>query len=80
MQYIHEVIAAKDLNDKYGFPTSPYAMATKRKRPAKHLTEFGCPAIFKRYFINDKGKTKKNKHTQQGVRCISIRIPDDSVG
>ena len=35
---------------------------------------------FKRYFINDKGKTMKNKYTQQGVRGIFVGIPDDSAG
>ena len=36
--------------------------------------------IFKRYVIYDKGKTMKNKYTQQGVRGIFVEIPDDSAG
>ena len=37
---------------------TPYAtMATNGKPPVKHFRVFGCPAIFKRYVINDKGKT-----------------------
>ena len=79
-QYIHDVIPVKDLNDKHGFPTTPYAMATNRKPSVKHFRVFGCPAIFKRYVINDKGKTMKNKYTQQGVRGIFVGIPDDSAG
>ena len=59
-QYIHYVIPVKDLNNKHGFPTTPYAIATNRKPSFKHFRVFGCPAIFKSYVINDKGKTKKN--------------------
>ena len=58
-QYIHDVIPVKELNDKYGFPTTPYAMATNRKPPVKHFRVFRCPAIFKRYVINDKLKQQK---------------------
>ena len=36
--------------------------------------------IFKRYVIYDKGKTMKNKYTQQGVRGIFVGIPGDSAG
>ncbi len=32
-QYIHGVIPAKDLNGKYGFPSTSYVMATNRKPP-----------------------------------------------
>ena len=55
-QYIHDVMPVKDLNNKYGFPTTLYAMATNRKPSVKHFRVFGCPAIFKRYVINDKDK------------------------
>ena len=32
-QYLHDVISVKDLNNKYGFPTTPYAIAKNRKSP-----------------------------------------------
>ncbi len=45
-QSIHNAIPVKDLNDKYGFPTTPYEMETRRKPAEEHFKVFGCPAIF----------------------------------
>ena len=78
-QYIRDVIPVKDLNDKCGFPMTPYAMATNRKHPVNYFRVCGNMANFKRYVKNDKGKTMKNKYNiKQGVIGIFVRIPDDS--
>ena len=55
-------------------------MATNRKQSVKLFRVFVCPAIFKIYVINHKGKTLKNKHTQQAFWGIFVGIPDDSAG
>ena len=80
VQYIHDVIPIKDLNDDKGFPTTPFSLATNRKPPIKHFRTFHIPAIFKRYEISTEGKIIKNKCTQQGVRGIFAGLPDDSTG
>ena len=55
-------------------------MATNNKPNVQHFRVFGCPAIFKRYEISDKGIRKRNKYIQQGMRGIFVGIPDDSAG
>ena len=70
----------KDLNYKYRYSSTQYTIASNRKSPIKHFSIFGCPAIFKRYVMNDTGKIMKKKYTQQGVRDIFVGIPNDSAG
>ena len=55
-------------------------MAKGRKLIFRHLSVFGCPAIFKRYEISDKGARIKNKYLQQGMRGIFAGLPNDSAG
>ena len=40
-QYIHGVIPVKNLNDKKGFPTTPFFLATNRKPSTMHFRTFG---------------------------------------
>ena len=55
-------------------------MATGREPIVRHFRVFGCPAIFMRYEISDKGTRIKNKYLQQGMRGIFVKLPDDSAG
>ena len=42
---------------------------------------FGSPTFLKKkYEFSDKGKSTKNKFSQQGTRGIFIGLPDDSAG
>ena len=46
---------------KNGLPCTPYQLVNDRKASVRQYRVFGCPAIFKRYEINDNGKRIKNK-------------------
>ena len=79
-QRVHDVIPVRDLFDADRLPTTPQQIATGRKPIVRHLRVFGCPAIFKRYEISNKGTRIKNKHLQQGMRGIFVGLPDDLAG
>ena len=79
-QRVHDVIPVRDLFDADGLPAAHHQMSTGRKPIVRHFRIFGCPAIFKRYEISDKGTRIKNNHLQQGMRHIFVGLPDDSAG
>ena len=60
IQYLHDVITVKDLNDEKGFPTTPFFLATNRKLSIKYFRTFGCPAVVKRYKRSKEGTRDKN--------------------
>ena len=55
-------------------------MANNIKPNVWHFRILGCPSIFKRYEISERGKRIKNKYVQQGIRGIFVGFPEDSSG
>ena len=64
---VYDDIPVKDLIDNKGLRTTPHFTLLGSKPNVKHLSVFGCSAVFKKYDFSNKGKRTKDKFSQQGI-------------